>query len=76
VIAGLGTPSTLSWMGSRSTAPETPAGVVTSASRKAQSAPIGHCYGKLESLRRAWAHRGAYMMTATPARQTSAPVTS
>jgi hypothetical protein len=43
VTAGLGTRSTLSCTGSSSTAPETPAGVVTSAIRKPHAAPAGHC---------------------------------
>jgi hypothetical protein len=45
VTAGLATCRTLSWIGSSSTAPDTPAGVVTSASKKAQTAPTGHCHG-------------------------------
>jgi hypothetical protein len=45
VTAGLGTCSTLSWIGSNNTAPDTPAGVVTSASTNAQTAPTGHSQG-------------------------------
>jgi hypothetical protein len=45
VTPGLGTCNTLSWTGSSSTAPDTPAGVVTRARRNAQSAPMGHCHG-------------------------------
>jgi hypothetical protein len=39
----------LSWIGSSNTAPETPAGVVTSASRKAHSPPTGHSQGIREA---------------------------
>jgi hypothetical protein len=39
----------LSWIGNSSTAPETPAGVVTSASTNAQSAPTGHSQGTREA---------------------------
>ena len=35
----------LSWIGNNSTAPETPAGVVTSASTNAHTAPTGHSQG-------------------------------
>ena len=45
VTDGLGTPSTLTCTGSSSTAPDTPAGVVTSAIRKASRAPTGHSHG-------------------------------
>jgi hypothetical protein len=45
VTAGLGTCRMLSWIGSNSTAPDTPAGVVTSASTNAQIAPTGHSQG-------------------------------
>jgi len=46
VTAGLGTCRMLSWIGSSSsTAAETPAGVVTSVSRNAHSAPAGHSHG-------------------------------
>ena len=45
VTDGLGTCSTLSWIGSSSTAPDTPAGVATSASKNAHSAPTGHSHG-------------------------------
>ena len=47
VTAGLGTFSTLSWIGSSSTAPDTPAGVATSARMKAHRAPTGHSHGML-----------------------------
>ena len=45
VTAGLGTCRMLSWIGSSSTAPDTPAGVVTSVRSSAQSAPTGHSQG-------------------------------
>jgi hypothetical protein len=45
VTAGLGTCRTLSWTGSSSTAPDTPAGVVISAMKNAQSPPTGHSHG-------------------------------
>jgi hypothetical protein len=50
VTAGLGTCRMLSWIGSRSTAPDTPAGVVISARRNAQPAPTGHSQGTPGSL--------------------------
>lgn len=43
VTDGLGTRSTLSWIGNSSTAPDTPAGVVAIARRNARAAPIGYC---------------------------------
>jgi len=49
VTDGLGTPSTLTCTGSSSTAPETPAGVVTKAISAASSAPIGHSHGTREA---------------------------
>ena len=40
MTAGLGVPSTLTWKGSSSTAPETPAGVVTAAIRNAAARAV------------------------------------
>jgi hypothetical protein len=45
MTAGLGTCRMLSWIGSRRTAPETPADVGMSVSRNAHTAPTGHCHG-------------------------------
>ena len=45
VTAGLGTCSTLSWIGNSRTAPDTPAGVAMSASANAHTAPTGHSHG-------------------------------
>ena len=45
VTAGLGTCRMLSCIGNNSAAPETPAGVVTSASTNAHTAPTGHSQG-------------------------------
>jgi hypothetical protein len=52
VTAGLGTCRTLSWIGSGSTAPETPVGVVTKASANAHTAPTGHSHGMGKHYRR------------------------
>ena len=51
VTAELGTCSRLTWTGSSNTAPDTPAGVVMSASTNAHSAPTGHSQGTVRTIK-------------------------